>query len=99
MGSPFPATAPTSSQAARQLALYREWLAAESDARRAAVWAQMLEHYTDQVFSIGTVNATRQPVVVSRRLRNVPDEGLYAWEPTANFGVYRPDTFYFEDAR
>ena len=33
------------------------------------------------------------------RLRNVPDEGLYAWEPTANFGVYRPDTFYFVEAR
>ena len=59
----------------------------------------MLENYTDQVFSIGTVNGTRQPVVVSNRLRNVPDEGLYAWEPTANFGVYRPDTFYFVDAR
>jgi peptide/nickel transport system substrate-binding protein len=84
-------------EAARQLALYREWLSAESDTRRAGIWAQMLEHYTDQVFSIGTVNGTRQPVVVSRRLRNVPDEGLYAWEPTANFGVYRPDTFYFID--
>jgi peptide/nickel transport system substrate-binding protein len=86
-------------EAARQLALYREWLAADSDERRAAIWAQMLEHYTDQVFSIGTVNGTRQPVVVSRRLRNVPEEGLYAWEPTANFGVYRPDTFYFVEAR
>jgi peptide/nickel transport system substrate-binding protein len=85
-------------EAARQLALYREWLSADSDTRRAGIWAQMLEHYTDQVFSIGTVNGTRQPVVVSRRLRNVPDEGLYAWEPTANFGVYRPDTFYFIDA-
>jgi len=86
-------------EAARQLALYREWLSSESDTRRAGIWAQMLENYTDQVFSIGTVNGTRQPVVVSSRLRNVPDEGLYAWEPTANFGVYRPDTFYFVDAR
>ena len=86
-------------EAALQLTLYREWLSADSDDRRAAVWAQMLERYTDQVFSIGTVNGTRQPVVVSRRLRNVPDEGLYAWEPTANFGVYRPDTFYFVEAR
>jgi peptide/nickel transport system substrate-binding protein len=86
-------------EAARQLALYREWLSSESDDRRAGIWEQMLENYTDQVFSIGTVNATRQPVVVSSRLRNVPDEGLYAWEPTANFGVYRPDTFYFVDAR
>jgi peptide/nickel transport system substrate-binding protein len=86
-------------EAARQLALYREWLSADSDTRRAEIWAQMLEHYADQVFSIGTVNGTRQPVVVSRHLRNLPDEGLYAWEPTAHFGVYRPDTFYFADAR
>jgi peptide/nickel transport system substrate-binding protein len=86
-------------EAARQLALYREWLSATNDAQRGTIWGQMLEHYTDQVFSIGTVNGTRQPVVVSRRLRNVPEEGLYAWEPTANFGVYRPDTFYFVEAR
>ena len=86
-------------EAARQLSLYREWLTADSDARRVAIWAQMLEQYADQVFSIGTVNGTRQPIVVSRRLRNVPDEGLYAWEPTAHFGVYRPDTFYFVDGR
>jgi peptide/nickel transport system substrate-binding protein len=86
-------------EAARQLALYREWLSATNDAQRGTIWGQMLEHYTEQVFSIGTVNGTRQPVVVSRRLRNVPEEGLYAWEPTANFGVYRPDTFYFVEAR
>ena len=39
-----------------------------------------------------------QPVVVSGVLRNVPAEGLYNWDPGAYFGMYRPDTFWF-DAR
>jgi peptide/nickel transport system substrate-binding protein len=33
--------------------------------------------------------------VVSNRLRNVPIEGVYSWDPGAHFGVYRPDTFWF----
>jgi peptide/nickel transport system substrate-binding protein len=36
-------------------------------------------------------------VVVNDRLRNVPGEGIYNWEPGAFFGVYHPDTFWFED--
>ena len=30
------------------------------------------------------------------KLRNVPEKGLYNWEPGAFFGIYRPDTFWFE---
>ena len=56
----------------------------------------MLGLYADQVFSIGIAGEMLQPVVVNRRLRNVPAKGLYAWQPTAFFGVYRPDTFFFE---
>jgi hypothetical protein len=26
----------------------------------------------------------------------VPKEGIYTWEPTAQLGVYRPDTFWME---
>jgi peptide/nickel transport system substrate-binding protein len=26
----------------------------------------------------------------------VPEEAVYNWEPGAHFGVYRPDTFWFE---
>ena len=45
-------------------------------------------------FSIGIVNATLQPVVSARRLRNVPDTGLYGFDPTCYLGVYMPDTFW-----
>ena len=61
---------------------------------RAAIWHQMLAIYTDQVFSIGLVNATLQPVVTSARLRNVPENGLYGFDPTCFLGVYMPDTFW-----
>ena len=58
----------------------------------------MLSIYTDQVFSIGTVNQTLQPIVRSARLRNVPEEGLYGFDPTSYLGIYKPATFWLEDA-
>jgi peptide/nickel transport system substrate-binding protein len=29
----------------------------------------------------------------------VPQTGIYNWDPGAFFGVYRPDTFWFAEAR
>ncbi len=82
-------------EAMEQLERYKSWrILADRDQQR-EIWHEMLKNYTDQVFSIGTVNNTRQPVVVSKKLRNVPEEGLFTWEPTAYFGAYRPDTFWF----
>ena len=83
-------------EAAKQIERYNAWLIAESDEERTKIWHEMLYTYTDQVFTIGTVNNSRQPVVVSKKLQNVPEEGIYSWEPTAFFGVYRPDTFWFK---
>jgi peptide/nickel transport system substrate-binding protein len=79
-----------------QIEKYKAWLAAESVEERTAIWHEMLKTYTDQVFTIGTVNNTRQPIVASKKLRNLPENGIYTWEPTAYFGIYRPDTFWFE---
>ena len=79
-----------------QLDLYNKWLKAESVADKETVWRKILQNYSDQVFTIGTVNNSRQPVVVSKELRNVPDEGIYAWDPTSYFGIYKPDTFWFD---
>ena len=36
-----------------------------------------------------------QPVVVNNKLRNVPEEGVYNWDPGAHFGMYHPDAFWF----
>ena len=47
------------------------------------------------MFSIGTVGGVLQPVVVSDKLHNVPEKGIYNWEPGAFFGIYKPDHFWF----
>ena len=88
-----PALAP-----ARELAeLSRGWLSAPDTGTRRAIWERMLEIRADNVFSIGIVSGVPQPVVVDARLRNVPERGIYNWDPGAHFGIYRPDTFWFED--
>lgn len=81
-------------EALELMRLNEAWLTAESEQERIEIWHQMLEIYTDQVFTIGLIAAVRQPVVVSKRLRNVPQEAVYNWEPGAHFGMYRPDTFW-----
>ena len=78
------------------VALLGQWRRAPNQAQRTDVWREMLKIHADQVFSIGTVNSVPQPIVIDGRLRNVPDEGIYAWAPGAYFGMYRPDTFWLE---
>ena len=51
------------------------------------------------LFSIGLISSVLQPVVVADRLRNVPEEGIYNWDPGAHFGIYRPDTFWFAEKK
>ena len=83
---------------ARELAeLSRGWLSAPDTGARRAIWERMLAIRADNVFSIGIVSGVPQPVVVDARLRNVPEKGIYNWDPGAHFGIYRPDTFWFED--
>jgi peptide/nickel transport system substrate-binding protein len=76
--------------------LYNQWHKAADTAARAEIWHKMLALYSDQVFSIGIVNGTQQPVVISAKLRNVPDKALFSFDPTCYFGVYGMDTFWFE---
>ena len=83
-------------KAKQLLALNRRWLRASSRKEREAIWQEMLEIFANQVFTIGLVASVPQPVVVNKNLRNVPLKGVYNWEPGAHFGIYRPDTFWFE---
>ena len=87
--------APDVPEAAQLMKLLRGWYQARDDGERADIWGQMLAIYTDQVFSIGIVNQTLQPVLRAARLRNVPDKALYGFDPTAYLGVYMPDTFWY----
>ncbi|NVD42495.1 ABC transporter substrate-binding protein [Ensifer sp. HO-A22] len=76
--------------------LLERWRRSAEDAERAEIWGRMLSIYTDQVFSIGIVNASLQPILVANKIRNVPESALYGFDPMSYFGVYKPDTFWIE---
>lgn len=84
-------------EAQRLVALLGDWESSATTEERSAVWARMLDIYTDQVFSIGIVNGGLQPMVHSTRLVNVPETGLFGFEPTSYLGVYKPDTFFLRE--
>ena len=83
-------------EAQELVSLYGEWRSSATREERRRIWKRMLEINAEQLFAIGVVNATLQPVVVSRKLKNVPQKGLYSFEPGAFFGRYMPDTFWFD---
>ncbi len=78
--------------------LFKNWQVAQSEAERNTIWERILDINAEETFTIGVVCCTKQPVVVADALRNVPGEAIYAWDPGAHFGIYLPDTFYFDDA-
>jgi peptide/nickel transport system substrate-binding protein len=83
-------------QAQQLVDLLKQWSAAADTATRETVWRDMLRIFTDQVFTIGTVSGVPQPVVVGNPLRNVPEKGIYSWDPGAHFGIYKPDCFWLD---
>jgi len=56
----------------------------------------MLKIHAEQVYSIGLINGTLQPVVINPRLQNVPEKAVYNWDPGAFFGIHRFDTFWLK---
>ncbi|CAN7480304.1 ABC transporter substrate-binding protein [Bosea sp. LjRoot90] len=88
--------APESPEAKELVALYKAWRHSATHEERRGIWQTMLKINAEQLFTIGVVNATLQPVVVAKALRNLPENGLYSFEPGAFFGRYMPDTFWFE---
>lgn len=91
--------APDLPEAKELVKLYNDWRASSTTQQRRTIWKTMLAINADQLFTIGIINGTLQPVVVSRHLHNVPDKGLYSFEPGAFFGRYMPDTFWFDDGQ
>lgn len=77
------------------LKLDAAWNAAKTSAERKAAWDKMLAIHAEQQFIIGTVSGVMQPVVVRANLRNVPQKGVFSWDPGAQFGMYRMDEFWF----
>ncbi|WP_299689328.1 ABC transporter substrate-binding protein [uncultured Tateyamaria sp.] len=81
--------------AGKLMDLNRRWGQTRDPVQRAAIWREMLAIHADQQFGIGVLSEAPQPIVVSDRLRNVPEKGKWAWDPGAHFGVHRVDEFWF----
>lgn len=84
-------------EAKELLDLYKQWRVSATTEERREIWKKMLDIFTDQVFTIGTVNGVKQPVVINAKMQNVPEEGVYSFAPTAYFGLYMPDTFWYKE--
>ncbi len=74
----------------------KQWRRTTTTEERAVIWAEMLAHSTQQVFTIGTINGGLQPMTRSTRMRNFPDKALYGFDPTSYLGVYLPDTLWYD---
>ncbi len=77
------------------LKLDAAWSSAKTPAERKAAWEKMLAIHTEQQFIIGTVAGVMQPIAVRNTLKNVPEKGVFSWDPGAQFGMYRMDEFWF----
>ena len=80
--------------ACKLLDYVKEWETGATVEDRRKAWDKILTSNADEVFSIGTVNGVRQPIVVGPKIRNVPKEAYYAWDPGGYIGLYQPDTFW-----
>ena len=88
---------PDTTEAKDLLRLYEEWTLSPDTPEREGVWHKMLSIHADQVFTIGIVNSTLQPILHTARLRNMPEQGLFGFDPTSYLGVYMPDTFWLDE--
>ena len=86
--------APNIDEVTELLKLYKDWRTASRE-ERTKIWHKMLGIHCEQLYVIGVVSGVAQPVVVRNTLRNVPEKGLYNWDPGALLGIHRPDTFWF----
>ena len=89
---------PPDIEAAQQLlALSKDWSHTTDTDLQQEIWLKMLKIHADQQFAIGILSEAPQPVVISKRLRNVPETAIWAFEPGSHFGIHRVDEFYFDD--
>ena len=79
--------------------LFNQWTLTADPPRKSEIWREMLSIHADQVFVIGTVSRAPLPLAVDADLRNVPADGLYAWDPGAHLGLHRMDEFFLEGGR
>ena len=84
-------------EAMKLMGLFDSWAKATDIAERTEIWKTMLAIHAEQLFCIGTVARAPVPLVRSANLMNVPETGIYAWDPGGQLGVHRMDEFYFAE--
>nr|WP_245396460.1 ABC transporter substrate-binding protein [Jiella sonneratiae] len=94
-GGEAPGDTPDMQPLKQLIALREAWRASLDAGERAKIWREALQIFANQVYTIGIVSGVDQLVVVSDALENVPEHGVYNYDPGAFFGMYNPDTFYF----
>lgn len=87
---------PNIPEARRLVELAESWNTAQSREAKAAIWQEIVDIHADQLFAIGLLAGAPQPVAASKRLRNVPETAIWAWDPGAHFGITRMDQYFFE---
>lgn len=75
--------APDLPEAAELVDLLNQWGSTAKFEERQAIWHKMLSLYTQQVFSIGLINSTLQPILRAAKLQNLPEKALYGFDPTS----------------
>lgn len=88
---------PATPEAQRLMALFEAWTDSTTIEEKRAIWEEMLEIHAREIFAIGLVSAAPQPVVISSRIRNFPETGVYAWEPGSHLGAYRIDELWYDE--
>src|SRR3546814_10160995 len=64
--------------------LYDAWMNTTDKGERTRIWQKMLQINAEQTFTIGVVSGVFQPVVINKRLMNVPKDGVFNWDPGAD---------------
>jgi peptide/nickel transport system substrate-binding protein len=88
---------PDMAEPKRLMTLAQDWNHTVNAAERTAIWQEMLAIHAQQQYGIGILSEAPQPIVVSNRLHNVPEQAIWAFDPGAHFGVHRIDEFFYGD--
>jgi peptide/nickel transport system substrate-binding protein len=87
---------PALPEAKRLFELYQAWGRSRTTAERRAIWEEMLPLFASQCYTVGLIGDVMQPVAVRNGLQNIPAEAVYNWDPHAQFGIYRPDSWWLK---
>ena len=88
--------APDMDAAKALMKLFDQWRYAKDEEARTKTWQAILQNHADNVWTIGLIGGVMQPVVARPDLVNLPAKAIFNYEPGAQFGIYRPDSWWLK---